>query len=167
MTAHPATGATALPSAPSDLSARFDLGPIDQISFAVEDIEAVLPFYTALFGEFVTREVQFSPEAVSYRGQPTSARLLLGFGRSGDIEIELVQVLEGDAPSLEHLAQHGPGLHHVRFRVPDVAAKVSELETAGLRTVLNGTTARGSVFAYVEAPDQYGHTVLELIQDAP
>jgi methylmalonyl-CoA/ethylmalonyl-CoA epimerase len=151
----------------TDTSGAFGLGPIDQISFAVVDLEAALPLYSALFGGFTIRRVELTPDRVSYRGQPASARLLLGFGRTGDVEVELVEVEEGEAPSLEHLRRHGQGLHHVRFPVDDVVAKEAELEAAGFRTVLHGTTPRGSVFAYLEAPDGLGYTLIELIQFQP
>jgi len=148
----------------SEISVDFDLGPIDQVSFAIEDMDAAVPFYSAMFGPITTRRVEFEPDAVSYRGKPASAKLLLGFARSGDIEIELVQVEEGEAPSLEHLRRHGEGLHHVRFRVHDIAAKKAQLEAAGFETILDGTTPRGSRFVYIEAPAMYGHTVFELLQ---
>jgi methylmalonyl-CoA/ethylmalonyl-CoA epimerase len=82
----------------TDTSGAFGLGPIDQISFAVVDLQAALPLYSALFGDFTTRRVELRPDRVSYRGQPASARLLLGFGRTGDVEVELVEVEEGEAP---------------------------------------------------------------------
>jgi catechol 2,3-dioxygenase-like lactoylglutathione lyase family enzyme len=144
---------------------RFDLGPIDQISFAVEDMATALPRYAALFGEFTVRTVRLTPDRVTYRGEPASATLVLGFGRTGDVEIELVQVAEGDAPALEHIRRHGEGLHHVRFRVSDIAERKAALTGAGFDLVLDGTTERGSSFAYLEAPESYGHTVIELIQE--
>lgn len=146
------------------VAGRFGLGPIDQISFAVEDMAAVLPLYSALFGELTTRRVTLTPDRVTYRGRPASATLLLGFGRTGDVEVELVQVEDGEAPSLEHLRRHGDGLHHVRFPVDDLDAKEAEMAAAGFETILRGTTPRGAVFAYLEAPARFGHSVIELIQ---
>jgi catechol 2,3-dioxygenase-like lactoylglutathione lyase family enzyme len=153
-----------LSKGPQELASSYGLGAVDQISFAVDDMEKALPAYTAMFGPFHVRKVTFSPEHVFYRGEPTSATLILGFARSGDIEIELVQVEDGDAPSLEHLRRHGPGVHHVRFPVEDLPAKKAELEAAGFETVLYGTVPdRGVIFTYLEAPEMFGHTLFELI----
>ena len=143
------------------------LGPIDQVSFAVESIEAVLPLYSALFGEFVVRDVAFSPDRVTYRGQPAEAELKLAMGRSGDVEIELVEMRSGEGPALDHIGRHGQGLHHVRFMVEDMAAKAAALEARGFQRILEGTTPRGSGFMYFECPDLLGHTVIELVQPAP
>ena len=144
--------------------AGLGLGAIDQVSFAVEDLAAVLPMYEAIFGPFTVRETSLDPERTTYRGKPASARLLLGFGRSGNVEIELVQVLSGEAPATEHLRSHGPGLHHVRFPVADHAAAHARLEAAGFTTIMSGVSGRGSLFSYLEAPASFGSTVFELIQ---
>jgi catechol 2,3-dioxygenase-like lactoylglutathione lyase family enzyme len=148
-----------------ELSRRFDLGRVDQISFAVSDMDASLPVFRALFGEFTLRRAMLTPDNATYRGRPASATLLLAFGRSGDVEIELIEVEEGMAPPLEHIQRHGEGMHHVRFRVADHDAKNAELEAAGFTTILRGRTATGS-FSYLEAPDALGHSVVELIEFA-
>jgi methylmalonyl-CoA/ethylmalonyl-CoA epimerase len=151
-------------TAPS-IATRFGLGPIDQISFAVTSVEQSLPWYEALFGgPFTVRDVILSADAVTYRGAPADAVLRLAFGSTAGIEIELVEVLRGEAPSLEHLREHGDGLHHVRFPVADLEAKKEQLTAAGFEVIFDGTTPRGSSFTYVQAPASLGHTVIEMIQ---
>jgi len=146
------------------IATRFGLGPIDQISFAVTSVEQSLPWYEALFGgPFTVRDVTLAADAVTYRGAPVDAVLRLAFGWTAGIEVELVEVLRGEAPSLEHLREHGDGLHHVRFRVTDLEAKKEQLAAAGFEVIFDGTTPRGS-FTYVQAPASLGHTVIELIQ---
>jgi|HubBroStandDraft_4_1064222.scaffolds.fasta_scaffold132299_2 catechol 2,3-dioxygenase-like lactoylglutathione lyase family enzyme len=150
----------------SSIAADFGLGPIDQISFAVTSVERSLPWYEAVFGgPFTVRDVTLAPDAVTYRGAPADAVLRLAFGRTAGIEIELVEVRRGEAPSLEHLREHGDGLHHVRFRVADLDAKTEQLAAAGFEVIFSGTTPHSS-FAYVQSPASLGHTVIELIQPA-
>jgi catechol 2,3-dioxygenase-like lactoylglutathione lyase family enzyme len=149
----------------SSIATDFGLGSIDQISFAVTSVEQSLPWYEAVFGgPFTVREVRMAPELVTYRGAPAGAVLRLAFGHTAGLEIELVEVLSGQGPSLEHLREHGDGLHHVRFSVPDLQAKTEQLTAAGFEVIFGGTTPRGSRFAYVQAPASLGHTVIELIQ---
>jgi catechol 2,3-dioxygenase-like lactoylglutathione lyase family enzyme len=153
-----------MPATASSIASDFSLGPIDQISFAVTSVEQSLPWYEAVFGgPFTMREVTLTPDAVTYRGAPADAVLRLAFGRTAGIEIELVEVRRGEAPSLEHLREHGDGLHHVRFRVADLDAKTGQLTAAGFEVIFAGTTPR-SRFAYVQAAASLGHTVIELIQ---
>jgi hypothetical protein len=88
--------------------------------------------------------------------------LNLAFGKSGPLEVELVQVVEGESPSADHLAAHGEGLHHVRFPVPDLRATQAAMERENFVTTFEGGSG-GVLFAYLEPPE-LGTTFLELIQ---
>lgn len=140
------------------------LGPIDQVSFVVRDLAAALPAYEALFGPFEV--VETSLAEFTYRGRPAGpTHLKLGFGRSGDLEIELVEVVSGPFPQVEHLQRHGEGLQHVRYKVDDLEPALARMVAAGYAPVIVGHSGRAS-FAYVEAPEKLGHTMIELIKYA-
>ncbi len=146
------------------LEARPGLGPPDQISFAVADIAEAVSLLEPLFGRFDVRESVLAPGTVVYRGQEEEIRLRLGTCQSGSIEIELVEVLAGDWPTVDHVGRHGPGLHHVRFVVTDLDAESAQMQAAGFREVLRGVSPRGSQFAYLEAPEVVGPSMVELLQ---
>ncbi|MGE0387592.1 MAG: VOC family protein [Gammaproteobacteria bacterium] len=137
------------------------LGAMDQVSFAVRDLDAVLPTYEALFGPFDVRVAVV--DRLWYRGRESRGEYRLGFARSGDLEIELVQVTAGDAPQADHLHVHGEGLQHVRFRVADLDGARARMEQRGYRTVVFGEPP-GVRFAYLELPADLGYTMVELIQ---
>ena len=50
----------------------------------------------------------------------------------GNTQLQLVEPLTPDHPLHMWLAQHGPGLHHLCFKVDDVGASHAELVAAGL-----------------------------------
>ena len=143
------------------------LGPPDQVSFAVADMAQAVSALSPLFGEFDVRESVLAAGSVVHRDRETGVRLRLGICQSGPIEVELVEVLEGDWPTVDHLDRHGPGLHHLRFVVDDLGAKSSQMQAAGFSEVLRGVSPRGSQFAYLEAPAVLGPTMVELLQPAP
>jgi len=58
------------------------------------------------------------------------------------------------------LAQHGEGLHHLRYPVADVVATRAEMEAAGCTAILRD--AGDAVFSYLEVPMLNG-MVVELI----
>jgi catechol 2,3-dioxygenase-like lactoylglutathione lyase family enzyme len=147
-------------NAETTIEQRFQLGSIDQISFAVTDLDDAVPRYTAMFGgPFTVADV---PDLeVVCRGRLTTTSLRLAFGHTGDIEVELVQVVAGDWPTLDWLAAHGEGLHHLRFPVADVAVTRAEMEAAGFVVSLVGGSG-GVSFAYLESPLLNGMTI-ELI----
>ena len=140
------------------------LGPPDQISFAVADVPGAVSALGPLFGEFEIRESVLAPGSIVYRDREGGARLRLGICQSGAVEIELVEVLEGEWPTAEHIERHGPGLHHVRFVVDDLGSESSRMQAAGFSEVLRGVSPRGSQFAYLEAPEVLGPTMVELLQ---
>ena len=140
------------------------LGPVDQVAFVVRDLVASLPLYTSMFGPFTRREATYSPDTTRYRGQPIAARLLVAASRPRPIEIELIEVLEGRPPQLEHLERHGEGIHHFRHIVVDLASTRAAMEQAGFETVLHGRTQSGNRRAYMGAPRVLGSTLVEILQ---
>ena len=150
----------------ADPSTGLGLGPPDQVSFAVADMAEAVPVLGALFGEFVVRESVLEPGSVSFRGREGGVRLRLGICQAGGVEIELVEVMEGDWPTVDHIDRHGPGLHHLRFVVDDLGAKSAQMQAAGFSEVLRGVSPRGSQFAYLQAPEVLGPTMVELLQPA-
>ncbi len=124
------------------------LGPVDQVGYVVADLDASLPRYRALFGPFEVSEAPMQDVAMGEAR--IDCRLKLAVNRSGPVEIELIQVLEGDTPHSRHLASHGEGLHHVRFRVADLDAHRTRLEDAGYRTTFHKRFGPTVAFAYLE-----------------
>jgi catechol 2,3-dioxygenase-like lactoylglutathione lyase family enzyme len=138
------------------------LGPIDQVAFVVADMRRALPRYEALFGPF---ELADAPLAgCRYRGRTVDCRLALAVNRSGPLEIELIEVVEGEAPHSEHLREHGEGLHHVRFRVEQIDAKLEQLGAAGYPTIFYKRFTPGVAFAYLSTPQEMGGSVIELLE---
>lgn len=147
---------------PQDLATRFDLGPIDQVAYVVDSLETSLPRYEALFGPF---EIVDSPlRDCWYRGRQVDCHLRLAVNREGPLEIELIEVVGGEAPHSEHLKTRGEGLHHVRFRVDDLEARLAALEAAGFVTIFIKRFAPAVAFAYLETPPETGRSVIELLQ---
>ncbi len=144
------------------LARDLGLGPIDQVSYVVADLDRALPRYEAMFGPF---RVGTSPlPDCTIRGRQADCVLRLAVNNAGPVEIELIQVLEGDTTHAEHLRQHGEGLHHVRFRVDDLDPKLAALEAAGYRAVFHKRFGPTIAFAYLESPAEIGGSVIELLQ---
>lgn len=143
-------------------AASLGLGPIDQIAYVVESVDAALPRYEALYGPF---EVADSPlKECQYRGETVDCTLKLAVNRSGPVEIELIEVVAGETPHREHLRAHGEGLHHVRFRVDDLDARLAALGEQGFVTVFYKRFGPTVGFAYVEAPPELGRSLIELLE---
>lgn len=135
------------------------LPPLDQIGFVVRDVDAAIRQYQPLIGSFAV--AQYDLEDVDYRGRKASCTLKIATARSGDIEIELIEVIAGEAYHREFLDQGRDGPHHVRFPVDDLDAVQADLEARGFARVFGKRFGPGLAFAYLE--DDRGR-VIELFE---
>jgi methylmalonyl-CoA/ethylmalonyl-CoA epimerase len=125
------------------------LPPIDQIGVVVRDMEAALSWYQPLFGPFSV--LDNGPFDAVYRGRPARAHLIVAFGRSGGLEIELVQWIAGATPHRDFLLSGREGLQHVRFPVSELDPWVRRAAPLGYEPVWAGTyAAHGISWCYLE-----------------
>jgi hypothetical protein len=137
------------------------LGAIDQISFAVPDLDDAIPRYEAMFGGPIA-SIDVPGMDVVVRGRPETVSLRLGIGHTAGLEVELVEVVSGGWPTVSWLADHGEGLHHLRYPVDDYARSHGELEASGCTPIMEGHVGPVS-FGYLEVPMLNG-MVVELIE---
>lgn len=78
--------------------------------------------------------------------------------------VELLEPRSPDTPLGRFLARRGPGLHHLAFRVPDVAGELARLQAAGFDPidVEPRVGARGHLVAFVH-PGSTGGVLWELV----
>jgi len=93
---------------------------IHHLGLAVEDLDVALSTYERLFGAEVEHRATVTDQGVE------AASLRVGDGR-----VELLEPLGADTPVGRFLASRGPGMHHVAYEVPDVAAAIAGLAGAG------------------------------------
>ena len=145
---------------------RMKLPPVEQIGMVVEDIERAIEYYSSVFGWGPFRVHEVEVKGFMYRGKAGDARMKLAFAKSGPIEIELIQVLEGETPHTEFLRERGEGVQHLRFSVDDVKGALAELAKEGIEPVFYQFLPEyGTAFAYIDS-DQVGGVMFELFQRA-
>ena len=140
----------------------FGWSPLDQIGFVVRDAHRAVAAYAPAFGAFKVSDAELHD--VDYRGQQVDCRLRIATARSGPVEIELIELVAGDAIYREFLDQGREGPHHVRFPVEDLDASVALAEAAGLHPVFGKRFSPTVAFVYLEAPDG---TLFELLELRP
>lgn len=96
-------------------------GLIDHVGIAVADLDEALALYEGTFEMPVAHR-----ETVAEQG--VEAVLL----DVGDGHVELLRPLGADTPVGRFIERHGPGLHHVAYRVDDIEATLSKLAKAGV-----------------------------------
>lgn len=121
---------------------------IDQIGFVVTSLEEAMERYGPLFGPFTTMDG--SVEAADFRGTSKDVRLKLAFGKSGDLEIELIEWIDGESPHSEFIQAGKEGMHHLRYRVDNCDECVSKAESVGFRKIWYKAMGDDIKFAYLE-----------------
>ncbi|MGZ4110343.1 MAG: methylmalonyl-CoA epimerase [Actinomycetota bacterium] len=129
---------------------------LDHVGIAVDDLEAEVERYRRAFGiEPVHRET------VAAQGVD---EVLFAIGTSF---VQLLRPLGDDTPVGRHLAKRGPGLHHIAYRVDDLAAALERLRAEGFALVDEAPRpgSRGTTIAFVH-PKAMGGVLVELVQES-
>jgi hypothetical protein len=142
------------------------LPPVEQVGYVVRDLDAALAVYGPLFGPFVTMET--TTKGARYRGRTCDVTLKLAIALSGDIEIELIQWVDGESPHKEFIDQGREGIHHIRFGfdgAEEMQAAMDKLAAHGFRPIWDYRSPESS-YAYLEHETPRG-LLLELLTMAP
>ena len=145
---------------PEDVRQQLQLPGVGQIGVVVEDLDRTMAFYQSAFGlgPFDIREV--GAPNVWDRGEEKPIKARLAFATLGEVELELIQILEGDSVHLEFLREHGEGLHHLGFFVKDFQAKLEQAEALGFKVLQ--TDPFRQAYAYLDTREP-GGIIFELI----
>lgn len=145
-------------------AAEIGLPPLDQVGYVVRDMDRALEIFAPLFGPFTFLDTALS--GCLFRGRRADVTLRMAFGRSGPVEIELIEVVSGESPHSEFLEQHGEGVQHIRFLVPDLGAARDALLARGFAVVWSHEMPELQArWAYLEGPAQRGGLLLELYEN--
>jgi methylmalonyl-CoA/ethylmalonyl-CoA epimerase len=99
-------------------------GSIHHVGIAVDDLDAAIARWTALFGAMLEHRERVEDQGV----EAASLRL-------GDSRIELLAALGPDTPVGKFLAKRGPGVHHVAFEAADLGAELARLKADGVELI--------------------------------
>jgi methylmalonyl-CoA epimerase len=128
---------------------------IHHLGVAVDDLDAAIDRWTALFGATLEHR-----EAVPDQGVE-AASLRVGAGR-----VELLAPLGPETPVGRFLERRGPGLHHVAFEVDDVGPELERLHADGARLI--DEEPRRGLFGLQVAfvhPEATGGVLAEFVAD--
>jgi len=72
-----------------------------------------------------------------------SENVTTAFFQKGDTKIELLQSIEGNGVISKFIENHGEGIHHIAFEVPDIQAEIDRLKKEGF-IILGDSPRRGA-----------------------
>jgi methylmalonyl-CoA/ethylmalonyl-CoA epimerase len=129
---------------------------IDHVGIAVDDLDESVERYRRSLGIEPSHRERVEDQGVE--------EVLFPAGTSF---IQLLGSLGADTTVGKFLATRGPGVHHVAYRVDDVAASLARLRGQGVRLVdeVPRRGSRDTLIAFVH-PKEMGGVLIELVQVA-
>ena len=137
-------------------------GPVHQLGFVVENLDAAIDFYTPIFGTFADRQ-EHRFDNMIFRGRRIAGCMQLAFAHCGGLEIELIEVSEGYTIHSEFLKKHAPGLHHLCFKVPDFEQALQRAAVLGYQPVCGQHIEAVCDYQYLENPAERAAPCLEFL----
>jgi hypothetical protein len=139
------------------------LGPIRQLGYVVDDIEAAMKHWHETMGVgpwFYNPRVPI--EDYRYEGQSYDVHNSVALANSGYIQVELIQT-RNDAPSMyrDFMQAGHRGLQHVAFWTENYDADLARMESEGFRQKMSGQVGANGRFVYFDREAHPG-TVIEL-----
>jgi len=130
-------------------------GSIHHVGIAVDDLDAAIARWAALFGATLEHRARLDDQGVE------AASLRVGGSR-----IELLAALGEETPVGRFLAKRGPGVHHVAFETDDIDAELARLKADGAELVdeMPRPGMFGLQVAFVH-PDATGGVLAEFVGD--
>lgn len=139
------------------------LGPIRQLGYVVDDVEAAMAHWSEVMGVgpwFYNPHVPI--EDYHYDGQSYEPHNSVALANSGEMQVELIQT-QNDVPSMyrDFMARGLRGLQHVAFWTTTFDEDLARMEARGLSVKMGGRVGEDGRFIYFEQEHHPG-TVIEL-----
>jgi methylmalonyl-CoA/ethylmalonyl-CoA epimerase len=127
---------------------------LDHVGVAVSSIDDALPLWESLTGASGSGRERIESQGVEV--------VFLGTGPG---RIELVAPTRPDSPVARFLERHGPGTHHLCYRVPDVQDALTEAVAAGYELIdrVPRSGAHGHRVAFLH-PRSTGGVLIEFVE---
>ena len=138
------------------------LSEVNQIGIVVRDIDKARRNFSEFFKIDFAEVVILKYFNKIYRGNPSDFRMKMAFAMMGNLQIELIQDLEGGTIYQEFLEKRGEGLHHLGFVVTNLDERVAALDKCGIGVLMSGERI-GVRFAYMDTENIVG-LIVEFIE---
>lgn len=148
-----------------DKLSSLKLPPIEHIGIVVKDVEKAMQSYGSVLGWGPFQVLEIDLKEFTYHGHPCNGRLKVALSQGGSVQIDLIEVLEGETPYSDFLMEKGGGLHHLCCAaVDDLDSVLDELAAVGIETVFHGALPDLGVRAAYVAGDKTEGVMIELYE---
>ncbi len=134
-----------------ELKTTLSLPPVSQIGVVVRDMEKAVSYFSSLFdiGPFTVYD--WTPDKHWVREEPSHLKLRMGKVMWGNVELELIQPLEGESLHTDFLETCGEGLHHLGFNVVNYDVVFERFLQEGFKPLMRAESYVAAYKGYLKA----------------
>ena len=131
---------------------------ITQVGVVVHDVDESISQYEKIFGKDSFVVVEGEGTARLADGSDVTVNGKLAFLQLGPVQLELIQILEGETCHVDFLKENGEGIHHIATEVSNLDEEIERFRAKGIEVLQRGVGMRN--WAYMDTKP----LILELIE---
>jgi len=128
---------------------------VDQLGFVYKDVEKQAKIFEELFNIPKFAIIPETTQVLKYRGKDSKVNTKIALSRQFNIQIELIQLIEGESIYKEFLDQGREGLHHISLFVEDINPYIEYFEKRGIEMIYLGLIGK-QLWAYFDTEEILG-----------
>ncbi len=133
---------------------------ITQVGVVVHDVDESVSTYEKIFGKDSFVVVEGEGTATLGDGRDVTIKGKLAFCQLGPVQLELIQILEGESCHVDFLKENGEGIHHIATEVANLDEEIEKFRAKGVEVLQRGFGLRP--WAYMDTKP----IILELIESS-
>ena len=145
---------------------QMKLPKLGQIGYVVKDVYKTVAYYRDMLGIRPWMMLDERPEPCIEKGKEVHPLLKIALAYTGAIQLELIQVVEGESVHLNHPAESPWRVNHLGFMVQDIDKRLDACRKMGIDVLQRGTIKDVGFtvnYAYLDTVKEAG-VVIEFIQ---
>jgi catechol 2,3-dioxygenase-like lactoylglutathione lyase family enzyme len=126
-----------------------------------------MEFYSKTLGIGPWQTLELAPDKSWVKGKPTPFRFKVGLCQWGNLQFELIELIEGDIPHKWFMDEKGEAMHHLAFAVDNYDEWMAYLQENDAEVLLSLETemeGMGHVRAAYVQPARSGGVIFELVE---
>ena len=102
------------------MESAIKIDKINQLGVVVRDVEKTSKLLEQFFGIGPFQILAREPEEIIYKDKKVTFQIKNGLARLGSIQLELIEVVQGECCQADFLKRKGEGLHHIGVFIDDL-----------------------------------------------
>ncbi len=151
---------------PKVIAKKLKLPGLGQIGYVVKDVDKTVSYYRDTLGIRPWMLLDERPEPCIEKGEEVHPLLRIALAYTGSVQVELIQVVEGESVHLNHPVESLWRVHHLGFMVQDINKRLDACQKLGIDVLQRGAIRDIGFrvdYAYLDTVEQAG-VVIEFIQ---